>query len=465
VGKYTLTVKEVAQVGPAQTLKGDLKKTDPVTAKGRFVKVHKIDLDAGRPYVFELDSPHFDPNLLLVDPTGQKRLTQNNHAGEFVTSSRIDFTPREAGTYQLRVTSIKPGDTGPYTLRIQGYESRELKARDQAAVQRKLGVALAKKGQLDEAMAAFREAIRLNKDDSAARGNLGLALLEKGRIDEAIAELRVAIRLSQDYPDAHNTLGLALERKGRLDEAIAEYREAIRLKPDYANAHNNVGGALRLKGQVDEAIAEFRQAIRISPKRAECHSNLGVALADRGQLDEAIAEFREAIRLKHDLAQAHSHLGMALTSRGRLAEAVAALKEAVRLAPKNAEVLNALAWFLATCPDGKFRDPAQAVELARKAVKLQASSAAAWNTLGVAHYRAGSWKASIEALQKSMDLNKGGDANDWFFLAMAHSRLDNKKEAREWYDRAAAWQQEKQPRNEELRRFRAEAAALVGVKE
>jgi hypothetical protein len=90
----------------------------------------------------------------------------------------------------------------------------------------------------------------------------------------------------------------------------------------------------------------------------------------------------------------------------------------------------------------------------------------AWQVLGWAHYRAGDWKASIEALEKSCALQvnpKGGDASRWFFLAMAHWQLGDKDKARMWFDQAAEWTDKKQPKNEELRRFRAEAAELMGI--
>ena len=77
----------------------------------------------------------------------------------------------------------------------------------------------------------------------------------------------------------------------------------------------------------------------------------------------------------------------------------------------------------------------------------------------------GEWKAAIEALTKSMELRKGGDSNDWFFLAMAHWQLGDKTQARSWYDKAVPWMEKNQPKNEELLRFRAEAAALLGLKE
>ncbi len=67
------------------------------------------------------------------------------------------------------------------------------------------------------------------------------------------------------------------------------------------------------------------------------------------------------------------------------------------------------------------------------------------------------------ALEKSMELGKGGISFDWFFLAMAHWQLGKKDEARQWYDKAVPWMEKNNPKNEELRRFRAEAAALLKI--
>ena len=206
---------------------------------------------------------------------------------------------------------------------------------------------------------------------------------------------------------------------------------AIVLDPKFGEAHCNLGHALRVQGKLDEAIAELRKAITLDPKSSVCHLNLGLALCDQGKLNEAIAEYRETIALDPTSVGAH----------------------------------NSLSWLLANCPDATSRDPVQAVELARKAVQLAPKKGAHWNTLGAAHYRAGDWKASIDALTKSMELNKGGDSSDWFFLAMAHWKLGQKTQARSWYDKAVPWMERHQPKNEELIRFRDEAAALLGVNE
>lgn len=131
---------------------------------------------------------------------------------------------------------------------------------------------------------------------------------------------------------------------------------------------------------------------------------------------------------------------------------------------ENAARCNVEAWRLATAPDPKERDPKRAVELATKAVELTPRNGDHWNTLGVAQFRAGDLKAAVAALEKSMELRAGGDSFDWFFLAMARWRTGDQDQAREWYARAARWMEDKQPKNEELLRFRQEARELLELK-
>src|SRR5262249_51823768 len=88
-----------------------------------------------------------------------------------------------------------------------------------------------------------------------------------------------------------------------------------------------------------------------------------------------------------------------------------------------------------------------------------------WNTLGAAHYRAGDGKEAVAAVEKSMELRKGGDSNDWFFLAMAHCQLGEKDKARKGYDRAVERVDKNQPMNDEVRRFEVEAAELLGIEQ
>jgi eukaryotic-like serine/threonine-protein kinase len=122
---------------------------------------------------------------------------------------------------------------------------------------------------------------------------------------------------------------------------------------------------------------------------------------------------------------------------------------------------NNLAWALATCPDLGLRNPPRAVTLAQSVVRQAPRDGLYSNTLGVAYYRAGDWNAAHAALLRSVKLRAGGDSNDWFFLAMACWKRGQSDQARNWLDQAERWMEKNRPRDRELKRFRAEAVALI----
>ena len=51
-------------------------------------------------------------------------------------------------------------------------------------------------------------------------------------LDDAVAAYREAIRLKSDYAEAYFNLSTVLQEQERFDEAKEAYEEAIRLKPD-----------------------------------------------------------------------------------------------------------------------------------------------------------------------------------------------------------------------------------------
>ena len=91
------------------------------------------------------------------------------------------------------------------------------------------------------------------------------------------------------------------------------------------------------------------------------------------------------------------------------------------------------------------RDAARAVRLAKKVVTARPESANYRNTLGVAYYRNGDDRAAVAELETAMSMQAGGNSFDWFFLAMAHSRLGDRNKARTWFDRAVQWMDRHKP--------------------
>ena len=251
----------------------------------------------------------------------------------------------------------------------------------------------------------------------------------------------------------------------------------------------------KAKESLHQAIELSRGLVQETPEPsvdehclAQClHQLTLLLLQDTGQLEAAERHCLEAVKLyekladeapsapesRWGLAMAYTSFGNLLRKTGRTDEAAKCHLQALKLYeklvvefPTNHNYQNGMAWFLVTCSDPQFHDAARAVQLARKATELVPKVALPWNTLGVAHYRAGHWEEAIESLLKSTELSSGGSSyssHDFFFLAMAHWQLGNTEEARQWYDKAVEWMEQTKPEDVELRRFRVEAEALLSI--
>jgi protein O-GlcNAc transferase len=263
-----------------------------------------------------------------------------------------------------------------------------------------LGGALAARGRLDEAVEAYRQAIRIKPDYAEAYYNLGGALGAQGRLDEAIAAYRQAIGIKPDFGEAHYNLGIAFGSQGRLYEAVAAYRRAIEVRPDYAEAHSNLGGALARQGRLDEAVDAYGKAIGIEPDYAEAHSNLGLLLAAQGRLDEAVTAYRRAIGIKPDYAEAHSNLGNALLDQGKSDDAIAAYRQAIGIKPHFAEAHFNLGHALRG--QGKSDE---AIAAYRRAIGIKPDYAKAHSNLGGALFWQGKFDQAIAAYRQAIEIN------------------------------------------------------------
>jgi tetratricopeptide (TPR) repeat protein len=229
---------------------------------------------------------------------------------------------------------------------------------------------LLERGQLNEAIANYREALEIKPDAAPVQSNLGNALLRDGQVEEAVVHLQKALQIDPAYAEAYNYMGNALMKKGQAGEAIRYYQKAVQLNTSYADPYNNLGVAFLRNGQVDQAIASYKKAVTINPgsaemqynlgnalaregnwaeaiacyqaalsaerdsvKAAKIRNNLGAALERLGKSDEALEQFSQAVQINGNYPEAHCNLGRMLAQLGRRDEAVAHLREALRLKP------------------------------------------------------------------------------------------------------------------------------------
>jgi tetratricopeptide (TPR) repeat protein len=95
--------------------------------------------------------------------------------------------------------------------------------------------------------ALYRHTLHVTTGNYVIHNNLGNALANKWELDDAIAEFKEALRINSNYSDAHYNLGMVFAIKGNHDAAIQELQETLRINPGNTKAHFNLGVALEQK--------------------------------------------------------------------------------------------------------------------------------------------------------------------------------------------------------------------------
>ena len=315
--------------------------------------------------------------------------------------------------------------------------------------------------------------------------------------------------LRRQYAETRNNLGgVLLLHSGRRSAeeefrgALSVFRELAALHPEdptyrekEAVCAGNLGSVLTTTGRHREALDQFLAALAIqdrfvaeSPNIPAYRHALARTLAGHARALDAVGrgpEARVQAQRAFDLLQAlfgeassrsgpprdlgrdFIFLSEVFATLDLPAEAQLAYDAAFRCDPAEpggssnlATLLNNLAWSLVTDPDPHLRNPTRGLELAQRAVALMPTGVV-WNTVGVAQYRLGRWDEAERAFGRSMQLRQGGDAFDYFFLAMIEHHRGRSDLARRWLERGEAWLRA-QPESEiEAERIHKEALDLL----
>jgi protein O-mannosyl-transferase len=264
-----------------------------------------------------------------------------------------------------------------------------------------LAVALLEANRPEEALHHAELAVQLT---SVARHqlNLGSVLNSLSRFAEAEVALRKALEVKDDDPLLYNALGTSLARQDKTEEALAALERAYELDPDTPGIKANLAAVHLLSGRIEDAISLGRKAVLQSPSSIEARKNLGTALSQDDQLEEAIEQFREISALEPDSARHHRKLAEALMQAGLLDQAAVSYRSALALEfePNDA---NLLARILATHPDPKVRDGAEAVSIAERMVGESATEdMILLDTLGTAYAETGRFEDAIKAAERAL---------------------------------------------------------------
>lgn len=214
-----------------------------------------------------------------------------------------------------------------------------------------LGDFLARTGDVDGALATFRQAAeRAHAADDLAAAHLAVAILERqrGNADEALRRYQLALEAAPAEPLALDGAATLLSQLGRYREAVPYFGRLIAADRSNRQAWTGGAGALILAGEHARAKIVLEQAVAAFPDDLTLLDLLARHLA--ACPDTAVRDGKRAVEVARRLvdevptAESHETLAMALAQDGAFDRAVSEQQELIRRFAATSDPATAERW-------------------------------------------------------------------------------------------------------------------------
>jgi len=204
----------------------------------------------------------------------------------------------------------------------------------------KQGIQNVQKGDLDEALDDFDQAIELNPQNANAYYNRGIVKSRLKDWDGAIADFTDSIKFNPQHVGAYFYRGIAKQQNSDLQGALADYTQTIAFDPQLALVFLNRGIVKSQLEDWDGALADYTQDIKFNPKSTAGYFYRGIIKHQKGDLDGALADYTQALETGSKYtnayyARVYDRRGNLKVDRGDLAGAIADFDQAIELSPQD----------------------------------------------------------------------------------------------------------------------------------
>lgn len=242
--------------------------------------------------------PHLTDAKVQLD-AGEILIDLYANGGDFEKASTIVSTllasrPADASLLYLsyRIHS-EMANRAILTMAIADPDSAEL---HQAMAQQ-----MAKEGETEPAIAAYREALRINPLLPGAHTELGDLLYHS--LDEklhaaAASEFQAALDVNPRDEKAELAMGILAVRRGDLMAAYTDDSRAVQLEPNDSDACTELAKVLIQMDRKEEARQLLERAVQIEPSNYVAHFRLSTLYRQQGKTDEAKQQVELYLRYK-----------------------------------------------------------------------------------------------------------------------------------------------------------------------
>jgi tetratricopeptide (TPR) repeat protein len=258
---------------------------------------------------------------------------------------------------------------------------------------------LYQQGKLDEAIAAYEQAIALDPDDVNSYVEMARLLALRNRPVEAVRVAQQAVDMSPENAQAWAVLGMAYDWNGDVSEAIDACKRAIDFDPTYARAYAYLAEAYTDAVRWFEARDAAELALQLDDHDEDVHRNYGYMLENQGDYAGAIAAYEKALEIHPNLAYIHIAAGRNYRALGDYEAAARSFERATEIDPNDAKALDQLGWTYFTM--GEYE---QAEPYLKKAIEADPEFGQAFGHLAINYWSRRNWEDAIPNFERAIDL-------------------------------------------------------------
>ena len=207
-----------------------------------------------------------------------------------------------------------------------------------------LGVIADQRGNTDQAINLFNQAINASPNLVTAHYNKANTLRDNKQLGEAEVSYKNALTCNPKSQDALLNLGVILQDQNRTEEALAKFLELIKIAPKNAKAHYNKGKTLHKAGNLSDAEKALKKAIKLDPSNAYSHFALANICDDLNKNEDAIKYIQKAIEIRPEWGQAYLYQITILKRNNLHAKALKVAKDSVNYCERSPLSLICMAW-------------------------------------------------------------------------------------------------------------------------
>lgn len=202
-------------------------------------------------------------------------------------------------------------------------------------------------GKPDDAITAYRQAVKAKPDIFESNLNLGLMLARAGQPDaeeslQAATKLTPTTHVNESKEQAWLALG-HVQEKSKPEDAVQSFQQAATLQPNDLEPYLSAGPILERLNKIPEAEQAYKHALEIDPQSADAAVGLANLYMRSHRFADAESALRKLLTLHPNDANAHLELGRILVAENHPDEGLAEMQIAEKAAPGDLTVEREIA--------------------------------------------------------------------------------------------------------------------------